>query len=105
MTKRIAAISYATVFLLFWALSAGLWCVCGIPLGALAAPIVPILGCYFGLPGDNGVRLICIGVVAITAGLVTTSLLWKPHPALVVMTHVALVIYWFCSLCLLGVGV
>ena len=107
ITRRTVIISLAVSFLLQWALSVLLWM--GISHDrAMVIWLAPLAPPYYGvrflIERDLDVALVSLIVTVLAIGLCLLALL-KPRLATLIPAHIMLVVYWFWSYCLIGIGV
>ena len=107
ITRRTVIISLAASFLLQWALSVLFWMG---PFHARAmviwrAPAAPpYYGVRFLIERDLDVALVSLIVTVLTIVLCLLAVLIR-RTFILVAAHVVLVVYWFWSYCLIGIGV
>jgi len=106
-TRRTVIISLAVNFSLQWALSLLCW------MGRfharamviwLAPTAPPYYGIGFLVKGDLDVALVSLIVTVLTIVLCLLAVL-KLRLATLIPAHIILVLYWFWSFCLIGIGV
>ena len=107
ITRRTVIISLAVSFLVQWVLSLLLWM--GISharaMVIWRAPLAPpYYGVRFLIERDLDVALASLITSILAIGLCLLALL-KPRLATLIPAHIMLVVYWFWSYCLIGIGV
>lgn len=107
ITRRTVIISLAVSFSVQWALSIFLWM--GLsqarPMVIWLAPLAPpYYGLRFLIERDLDVALVSL-IVSILAICLCLLAVLKPRIATLIPAHIILVVYWFWSLCLIGIGV
>lgn len=104
--RKAVLISLLVNLLVFSCLSFFFWAVrFGAPLAGVFSLVAPV---YYGsictVYGHVEIAIVSCGVSVATAILVLWAI-WKPHFALVMLAHLALLLYWFCSFVLIGANV
>lgn len=107
ISRRTIVISLAVSFLLQWALSLLLWM--GISharaMVIWRAPLAPpYYGVRFLIERDLDVALASL-IVAVLAIVLCLLAVLKRRIATLIPAHIMLVVYWFWSYCLIGIGV
>lgn len=107
ITRRKVTISLIVNFAVLWALSLLLW------MGRLQAPAMviwlpPLAPPYYGLKflavRDFDVAFVSLFVTILAIGLCLLALI-KSRLATLIPAHIILLLYWFWSSCLIGIGV
>lgn len=107
ISRRTVVISLAVSFLLQWALSIFLWVVISHarPMVIWLAPLAPpYYGLRFLAERDLDVAFASLIVTILTIVLCLLAVLIR-RTFIFVAAHVVLVLYWFWSYCLIGIGV
>ncbi|MDH4238292.1 MAG: hypothetical protein OEW48_01890 [Phycisphaerae bacterium] len=107
ITRRKVVISLAVNFSLQWALALLCWMGC-FHARAMVIWMAPTAPPYYGFrflaKRDLDMALVSLIITALTIGLCLLAIRLRRTLTLVA-AHIALVIYWLWSFCLLGIGV
>lgn len=107
ITRRKVIISLAVNFLVQWAFSLLVWMGC-FKARAMVIWLAPLAPPYYGLRFlierdlDMAVGSLIISLLAVGPCLLAVL---KPRIATLIPAHIMLVVYWFWSFCLIGIGV
>ena len=107
ITKRTVIISLAVNFSILWALSLLCWMGCfhaRVMVIWLAPTAPPYYGIGFLVNGDLDMAIVSLIVTFLAIGLCLLAIL-KPRIATLIPAHIMLLLYWFWSFCLIGIGV
>lgn len=107
ITRRKVIISLAVNFLVQWALSLLVWMGC-FKARAMVIWVAPLAPPYYGLrfliERDLDVAVVSLIISLLAVGLCLLAVL-KLRIATLIPAHIMLVVYWFWSFCLIGIGV
>ena len=107
VTRRTVIISLAVNFSIVWALSLLCW------MGRfharamviwLAPTAPPYYGFHFLAKRDLDMAIVSLIVTFLAIGLCVLALL-KPRISTLIPAYIMLIVYWFWSFCLIGIGV